>query len=395
MDAKGGHFRQVGAAYRRNVSLRSAQRKRDYAQAFDTAEAKAIGTTLKFDDFVPMMLEPWRAACSEDRHRTALRVVGVRPTFTMGPAYRIRAEEQRLAAIESELTTVNLAADQNDRVVEGLEGLKSAVIEEVRTKGKRGKNKRVAAAARAIRTNGGAGVSSSSSSTSSGGGGGGGAPAEAAGGGPDTTGGGGIGGSVDGSGVARSQKKRRKTMTQDEKVYAAGVQSIKNCPHIEVNEKRRLLALAKKNGTFSNMRSGGVFEHFAATPTGPAYRAWTAAVEAKEMAIAADSVRLATQRKQKQAEKIAAEKARCVSVRARLVAAKWTDEAIKSCTKADLVALLRVAGGCDGTIKLGGTGMKKSTLVTAGQPFFQRMRSALPRPRRTTAGQAAGRLGDD
>jgi len=150
----------------RNVSLRSAQRKRDYAQAFDTAEAKAIGTTLKFDDFVPMMLEPWRAACSEDRHRTALRVVGVRPTFTMGPAYRIRAEEQRLAAIESELTTVNLAADQNDRVVEGLEGLKSAVIEEVRTKGKRGKKKRVAAAARAIRTNGGAGVSSSSSSTS-------------------------------------------------------------------------------------------------------------------------------------------------------------------------------------------------------------------------------------
>ena len=184
-------------------------------------------------------------------------------------------------------------------------------------------------------------------------------------------------------------------MTQDEKGYAAGVQSIKNCPHIDGNEKRRLLALAKKNGAFSNMRSGGVFEHFAGNPTGAAYCAWTAAVEAKEMAIAADSVRLATQRAQRRAEKIAAEKARCGSVRARLVAAKWTDEAIKSCTKADLVELLRVTGGCDGTIKLGGMRMKKSTLLTAGQPFFQRMRSALPRPRRTTASQAADRLGDD
>ena len=374
MDAKGGHFRQVGSAYRRNVSIRSAQRKRDYANAFDTTEAKAIGTTLKFYDFVPMMRKPWRMACTEERHRVALRVVGVRPTFTMSPAYKILKEEQRLAKIESELTTVNLAADPNNKVVEGLEGLKVAVIDKVRTKRKPRKKLRNAVVAGAIRMNGGEGASSSSSSTLNSGH---------------------IVGRPDGSALAGSKRKRKKKMTRDEKGFAAGRQSIISCTTIDDEEKRRLLVLANKNGTFSNCRSGGVFEHFSGNPTGNGYRAWLAAVQTKEMAIAADSARLAVERGQRREEKIAAERARCVDVRARLVAEKWTDEAIKRCNKLDLVALLRVDGGYVESIKLDGIGMKKSTVVMAGQPFFLRMRSALPRERRTNAGKRAARLEDD
>ncbi len=55
------------------------------------------GGQLQLKDFVPIIMEPWRAICEPKLHLKTLETCGYRP-FTMKPAFEAKAAEQKKAA---------------------------------------------------------------------------------------------------------------------------------------------------------------------------------------------------------------------------------------------------------------------------------------------------------
>ena len=95
MDCHGGHFSVVKPRYRKQLRIRCFQLMIAHSNATALQRAAGVGQggKLMLKDFVPMIKAAWNSICEPERHKMCLKTCGYVP-FTMAPAFKMLAEEK-------------------------------------------------------------------------------------------------------------------------------------------------------------------------------------------------------------------------------------------------------------------------------------------------------------